>query len=142
MSPEDTDADDAGVIARSRREPALFAAIFDRHARHIHRYLVRRLGQVVADDVLAETFLIAFGKRGKYDRPWLHGIATNLAARHRRTEVRELRLRLAVGPPAPEARAPAKSVPCSLGQGRPGEDCVRLGFHRRVWGIGAVGGPE
>ncbi|WP_410671709.1 RNA polymerase sigma factor [Amycolatopsis sp. cmx-4-68] len=109
MTPEDTDADDdASVIARSRREPSLFAVIFDRHSRHIHRYLVRRLGPVVADDVLADTFLIAFDKRAKFDlahpdaRPWLYGIATNLVARQRRVEVRELKLRMAVGPPADE----------------------------------------
>ena len=110
MTPEDTDpGDDASVIARSRREPSLFAVIFDRHARHIHRYLLRRLGPAAADDVLADTFLIAFAKRAKFDparpdaRPWLYGIATNLVARHRRAEVRELRLRLAVGPPPAEA---------------------------------------
>jgi RNA polymerase sigma factor (sigma-70 family) len=106
MTPEDTDADDdASVIARSRREPSLFAVIFDRHARHIHRYLVRRLGATAADDVLADTFLVAFDKRAKYDparpdaRPWLYGIATNLVSRQRRAEVRELKLRLAIGPP-------------------------------------------
>jgi RNA polymerase sigma factor (sigma-70 family) len=109
MTPEDTDADDdAGVIARSRREPSVFAVIFDRHSRHIHRYLVRRLGPVVADDVLADTFLIAFDKRAKFDlshpdaRPWLYGIATNLVSRQRRAEVRELKLRMALGPPADE----------------------------------------
>ena len=107
MTPEDTEADDdASVIARSRQEPSLFAVIFDRHARHIHRYLVRRLGPAAADDVLADTFLIAFGKRAKFDlarpdaRPWLYGIATNLVSRRWRAEVRELKLRLAVGPPA------------------------------------------
>ncbi|EOD68803.1 RNA polymerase sigma factor, partial [Amycolatopsis vancoresmycina] len=109
MTPEDTDADDdASVIARSRQQPSLFAVIFDRHSRHIHRYLARRLGPTTADDVLADTFLIAFDKRAKFDpdrsdaRPWLYGIATNLVARQRRTEVRELKLRLAVGPPPAE----------------------------------------
>src|SRR3954465_2499794 len=88
MTPEDTEADDdASVIARSRREPSLFPVIFDRHARPIHRYLVRRLGPPAADDVLADTFLIAFAKRAKFDparpdaRPWLYGIATNLVSR-------------------------------------------------------------
>ncbi|WP_372662418.1 RNA polymerase sigma factor [Amycolatopsis kentuckyensis] len=106
MTPEDTEADDdASVIGRSRAEPSLFAVIFDRHSRHIHRYLVRRLGPTAADDVLADTFLIAFSKRGKFDlsrpdaRPWLYGIATNLVSRQWRSEVRELKLRQAVGPP-------------------------------------------
>ncbi|MGW5719878.1 RNA polymerase sigma factor [Amycolatopsis sp. NPDC003865] len=105
MTPEDTDGDDASVIARSRTEPSLFAVIFDRHSGHIHRYLVRRLGSTAADDVLADTFLIAFSKRAKFDlsrpdaRPWLYGIATNLVSRQWRSEVRELKLRQAVGPP-------------------------------------------
>jgi RNA polymerase sigma factor (sigma-70 family) len=110
MTPEDTEADDdASVIARSRREPSLFAVIFDRHSRHIHRYLVRRLGPTAADDVLADTFLIAFAKRAKFDlarpdaRPWLYGIATNLVGRRRREEAREYRLRAALGPPADQA---------------------------------------
>ncbi|MEU7787581.1 RNA polymerase sigma factor [Amycolatopsis sp. NPDC049159] len=109
MTREDTKDDDASVITRSRREPSLFAVIFDRHARHIHRYLVRRLGPAAADDVLADTFLIAFDKRAKFDparpdaRPWLYGIATNLVSRQRRAEVNELKLRLALGPPPAEA---------------------------------------
>ncbi|QYN19852.1 RNA polymerase sigma factor [Amycolatopsis sp. DSM 110486] len=98
--------DDAGVIGRSVAEPDLFAAIFDRHAPHIHRYLARRLGRDVADDALADTFLVAFGKRAHYDgtrpdaRPWLYGIATNIVSRHRRDEVRQYRLLRAVGPQA------------------------------------------
>ncbi|MGK3206311.1 RNA polymerase sigma factor [Amycolatopsis sp. MEPSY49] len=110
MTPEDTEADDdASVIGRSRTEPSLFAVIFDRHSRHIHRYLVRRLGPTAADDVLADTFLVAFSKRAKFDlarpdaRPWLYGIATNLVSRQWRSEVRELKLRQAVGPPDVDA---------------------------------------
>ncbi|SEF20229.1 RNA polymerase sigma-70 factor, ECF subfamily [Amycolatopsis pretoriensis] len=108
MTPEDT-GDDASVIGRSRAEPSLFAVIFDRHSRHIHRYLVRRLGPTAADDVLADTFLIAFSKRAGFDlsrpdaRPWLYGIATNLVSRQWRSEVRELKLRQAVGPPDVDA---------------------------------------
>ncbi|MGK4590994.1 RNA polymerase sigma factor [Amycolatopsis sp. w19] len=55
-----------------------------------------------------ETFLIAFRKRAGYDterrdaRPWLYGIATNLVAQRRRDEVRELKLREALGPPPDE----------------------------------------
>jgi len=68
--------------------------LFDRHARAIHGYITRRLGPDAADDLLAQTFLVAFGLRGRYDttradaRPWLYGIATRLIGRHRRDEVR------------------------------------------------------
>ncbi|WP_020659879.1 RNA polymerase sigma factor [Amycolatopsis benzoatilytica] len=102
--------DDAGVIGRSVGEPEVFAAIFDRHAPYLHRYLARRLGRDVADDALAETFLAAFRRRARYDRqrpdarPWLYGIATNVVAQHRRDEVREYRL-LRVVRPQPHAEA-------------------------------------
>ena len=73
--------------------------LFDRHAPHIHRYLARRAGRQVADDLVAETFLTAFAKRDRYDlgysdaRPWLYGIATNLVGQHRRDEARQYRIR-------------------------------------------------
>ena len=88
------DADDAAVIQLSRHEPEHFTVLFRRHAPHIQRYVVRRLGQDAADDIVAETFLLAFRQRDSYDqtradaRPWLYGIATNLIGRHRRAEIR------------------------------------------------------
>lgn len=104
--------DDATIIEESIREPDRFAAIFDRHAVHIRDYLARRLGRQVADDVLAETFLQAFRQRDRYDtarpeaRPWLYGIATNLARQHQRAEIRAYRLRAgAVPDPNPEGHA-------------------------------------
>jgi RNA polymerase sigma factor (sigma-70 family) len=90
--------DDAAVIQSSWLEPERFAVLFDRHAPHIHRYLARRAGRQVADDLVAETFLTAFAKRDRYDlgysdaRPWLYGIATNLVGQHRRDEARQYRI--------------------------------------------------
>jgi RNA polymerase sigma-70 factor (ECF subfamily) len=90
--------DDASVILRSRHEPELFALLFRRHAAPLQRYIARRIGPDAAEDVLADTFLVAFSQRGRYDtdradvRPWLYGIATNLVGRHRRAEVRQLRV--------------------------------------------------
>src|SRR5436190_3861058 len=78
-------------------EPGAFATLFDRHAGTVFRFLVRRVGRDTADELLGETFRIAFERRPAYDtsrpsaRPWLYGIATNLLARHRRTEARRLR---------------------------------------------------
>ena len=52
------------------------------------------LGPDAADDLAAETFLVAFRRRHRFDpargaaRPWLFGIATNLVAQHRRAESR------------------------------------------------------
>jgi RNA polymerase sigma factor (sigma-70 family) len=88
---------DSDAISASAATPADFAAIFDRHFDVIHAYLQRRIGRDLADELAAETFLIAFDKRARYDvsrpdaRPWLFGIATNLLHRHRRHELRQLR---------------------------------------------------
>jgi len=89
--------DDAALIARSLHAPECFGVLFDRHAPAIGRYVARRLGPDAADDLVAETFLVAFRRRGHYDlthgdaRPWLYGIATRLIGRHRRQEVRFFR---------------------------------------------------
>ncbi len=88
---------DAEVVAASLDDPPAFAALFDRHAGLLFRFLVRRVGPDVGDDLLGETFRIAFERRASFDcdresaRPWLYGIASNLLARHRRTEGRRLR---------------------------------------------------
>jgi RNA polymerase sigma-70 factor (ECF subfamily) len=93
----DRQAFDSDAIAASALNPADFAAIFDRHFDVIHAYLQRRIGPDLADELAAETFLVAFDKRARYDasrpdaRPWLFGIATNLLHRHHRHELRQLR---------------------------------------------------
>lgn len=90
---------DGEIIGRSVLQADTFAALFDRHAPHIHRYIARRLGPDTADDLLSETFTTAFKKRGQYDveradaRPWLYGIATNCILQHRRAEANYLRRR-------------------------------------------------
>ncbi|MBA3654006.1 MAG: sigma-70 family RNA polymerase sigma factor [Actinobacteria bacterium] len=87
------ESSDADVIVRSLEEPQAFAAVFDRHAALLFRFLIRR---VTADELLGETFRVAFERRVAFDptyrsaRPWIYGIATNLLARHRRTEGRRL----------------------------------------------------
>jgi hypothetical protein len=50
----DADADDATVIRLSRHEPEQFTELFRRHAPHIQRYVVRRLGADAADDIVAD----------------------------------------------------------------------------------------
>jgi RNA polymerase sigma-70 factor (ECF subfamily) len=90
---ESTDSDD---IAASLVDSQRFAGVVDRHFAEIFRYLVRRVGRENAEDLGAETFIVAFSARNRYDPsranalPWLYGIATNLIRRHRRTEVRML----------------------------------------------------
>ena len=97
LTPGAADADDAELIARSVAEPEVFAQLYDRHAADLYRYVLRRLGAGLADDVVGETFLIAFRQRDRYDtgrpqaRPWLYGIAVNLIGKHRRAELRSYR---------------------------------------------------
>lgn len=96
-SPDPLAHTDAELIARSGAAPGSFAALFDRHASGLHRYLTRRAGSFIADDLVAQTFLVAFERRDRYDtsrpdaRAWLYGIATNLLRRHHRDEARLLR---------------------------------------------------
>ena len=60
------------------------------------RYLRRRVGPEVAEDVAASTFAIALKRWDSFDqarpvRPWLYGIAANLMRHHWRDEERKLR---------------------------------------------------
>ncbi|SEG67721.1 RNA polymerase sigma-70 factor, ECF subfamily [Actinacidiphila yanglinensis] len=95
--PDEPSESDASIIERSLDEPEAFAELFDRYAEDIHRYAARRVGAEVADDLMAEAFVVAFQRRRRYDvsrpqaRPWLYGIATNLVHDHRRAEARRLR---------------------------------------------------
>jgi RNA polymerase sigma-70 factor (ECF subfamily) len=88
---------DAGAITASLEQPSAFAVVYDRHAGVLFRFLVRRVGRDTADELLGETFRIAFERRATFDctrpdaRPWLYGIATNLIARHRRAEMRRIK---------------------------------------------------
>jgi RNA polymerase sigma-70 factor (ECF subfamily) len=63
----------------------------------LYRYVSRRMGPEIAEDLVGETFLVAFAGRSGYDlsyadaRPWLFGIVTHLISRHRRTEAAHYR---------------------------------------------------
>ncbi|MFJ3811702.1 RNA polymerase sigma factor [Streptomyces sp. NPDC090073] len=89
-------AEDAALL-QDRDASRGFAALYDRHAPDLHRYVARRLGLGLADDVVAETFLVAYHRRQRFDpargevRPWLYGIAGNLISQHRRLEVTQYR---------------------------------------------------
>ncbi|MEV0590602.1 RNA polymerase sigma factor [Nonomuraea cavernae] len=106
MGPPDVirdERDDATLIAQSLDDPQYFGALFSRHAPSLHRYAARRLGSDLADDIVAETFHLAFWKREGYDLarcdalPWLWRIATNLIRRHYRSEVRLYRALVRTG---------------------------------------------
>ena len=62
----------------------------------VHRFIARRVGAPLADDLAAETFATAFRRRHSFDpslassRGWLFGIANNLVRGHWRAEQRML----------------------------------------------------
>lgn len=93
MEPFRTDLE---CLSRSLKEPRAFELIFDRHFPAVHRYLHRRAGRDLADELAAETFALAFERRASCRAndsvlPWLYGIATNLLRHDRRAERRQLR---------------------------------------------------
>ncbi|WP_106191961.1 RNA polymerase sigma factor [Umezawaea tangerina] len=91
------DADETRPDLANAEPAAAFAALFDTYAHALRGYLAGRVGVDVADDLVAETFLVALRRRASYDptqapvRGWLYGIATNLVRNHVRTEVRGYR---------------------------------------------------
>ena len=88
---------DSEIVRRSLDDPRAFAALFERHARDIGRFATRALGSDAAEDVLSETFLVAFRRRASFDttwddaRPWPFGIAANLIKKQRHVEAAQWR---------------------------------------------------
>ena len=72
-----------------------FDDVFEAELVPLHRYLTRRVGSAIADELAAETFAVAFRRWVDLDsrpvRPWLYGIAANLIRHHWRKEQRMLR---------------------------------------------------
>ncbi|MGP3936805.1 RNA polymerase sigma factor [Nonomuraea sp. KM88] len=110
---------DAELVAQYRRNSDRFTEVHDRYFRDIYLYVAGRLDTQAAEDIAAETFLLAFDQRDRFDpargglRPWLFGIATNLVARHRRKEARHYRA-LSRMAPEPAAEGPENSVVTSV----------------------------
>jgi RNA polymerase sigma-70 factor (ECF subfamily) len=80
---------DAELIGQSLAgDGESFVEMISRHEAVVGAYLHRRVGQSVAEELLAEVWIAAFGSRGTYDRtyddarPWLFGVARNTLRRH------------------------------------------------------------
>ncbi|MFI6293777.1 RNA polymerase sigma factor [Nonomuraea sp. NPDC050790] len=92
-----TRAADAELVSASWTDPEAFAELFDRYSGMLYRYVVKRLGPEPAEDLVGDTFLVAFSRRRSYDtgytdaRPWLFGILTKLISRHHRSEAARYR---------------------------------------------------
>jgi RNA polymerase sigma factor (sigma-70 family) len=92
---------DGESIQGSLEDPARFRLIFDRHVTAVYRYLYRRVGPDVVEELTADTFVIAFGIRERFEGenalPWLYGIAANMLRRHLRAEGRRERAHMRAG---------------------------------------------
>jgi RNA polymerase sigma-70 factor (ECF subfamily) len=106
---------DAAVIHASVGDPDRFSVIYDRYAATLYRYAHQRVGAQIAEDVVAETFLLAFRARARYDlarldaRPWLFGILTRGLASYHRKELARYRA-LARSTPETVVDGPADAV--------------------------------
>jgi RNA polymerase sigma factor (sigma-70 family) len=103
------DARAAGAIVA----PADFEDAFRQHFGPVYRFIARRVGTTLAEDLAAEVFATAYRRRASYEptrgslRSWLYGIAANLVRGHWRDEQQLLDL---------DARlTPASQGPASTG---------------------------
>lgn len=114
---------DGEAIRDSLTRPEAFEPVFDRHYNSIYKYLARRVGPDVGGELASEVFAVAFAQRDRFRsdaqdaRPWLYGIAANLARRQARTWRRSRRAgQRSVGgnviwlDPAPEDRIDAQGM--------------------------------
>ncbi|MEV6489976.1 RNA polymerase sigma factor [Actinoplanes sp. NPDC051633] len=73
-----------------------FTSLYERHHRQVYGYAVTRAGRDLADEVVAETFLIAWRRFGALPRreplPWLLGTARNVVRERYRAEERQRRI--------------------------------------------------
>lgn len=100
---------DVELILASGRDPRAFRELYDRWSEPLLAYFMRRVFDAeIASDLLAETFAVAYERRGRFrdvGRPggaWLYGIAAReLAHFYRRREV-EMRAARRLGLERPE----------------------------------------
>ncbi len=84
-------ASDEELVARARRDPGQFGALYARYAGAIHAFVAHRTGDPdTADDVTSQVFTRALAALPRYHtgpfRGWLYAIARNiLIDTHRRT---------------------------------------------------------
>jgi RNA polymerase sigma factor (sigma-70 family) len=89
---------DGSQAAQGIAAPADFEAAFREHFAPVHRFIARRVGKALAEDLAAEVFATAYRRRAAYHpergslRSWLYGIATNVVREHWRDEQQLLEL--------------------------------------------------
>ena len=97
---------DSEILRRSVDDPRVFSDLFRRHGQVVGAFAARRVGGAAAEDIVSDTFLVAFRRRADFDhswdsaRPWLLGIASRLIRKHRGDEAAQWRAFLASVPSA------------------------------------------
>src|SRR3954465_4161901 len=97
QTPEVAMKTDAALLREARSDPAAFRELYERHARPVHGFHLRRThDEDAAHDLTAETFAQAWLGRTRFRDeadgsagPWLFGIARNVllvSVRRRRLE--------------------------------------------------------
>jgi RNA polymerase sigma factor (sigma-70 family) len=106
-------------------DPEEFEALFRAHHRAVLGYALRRTSRPIADEVVAETFLVVWRRLGDVPddpRPWLFGVARRCLANAHRSAARSGALadRVVAATPDHPGRDPADLV---------GErDAIRIAF--------------
>src|SRR5690242_13985216 len=71
----------------------VFTAVYEAHHRPVYAYAVARVGRELADEVVADTFLVAWRRYSSLPRgeplPWLLAVARNVTRERYRAEVRQ-----------------------------------------------------
>ncbi|HYK27648.1 MAG TPA: RNA polymerase sigma factor [Streptosporangiaceae bacterium] len=99
--------DGAGVTGRIEA-PGDFEAAYRENFAEVYRFIARRVGSDLAEDLAAEVFATAYRRRATYQpslgslRSWLYGIATNLLRTHWRAEQQLLDLDARLTPASQE----------------------------------------
>ena len=110
-------------MARPSGERERFVALYEAHGSAVLAYARRRLAADEAEDILAETFLVAWRRRRDVPSdalPWLYAVAGNVVRNRHRTERRReaLHARIASQPVAVED-APDPKLRDALAQLKP-----------------------
>jgi RNA polymerase sigma-70 factor (ECF subfamily) len=96
------------LVVEDRR--ARFEALYRNHAGAVAAYALRRASREVAEDVVADTFLVAWRRLDRVPDtplPWLYAVARRTLANHRRSAARReslasrLQLEFRAVPPNP-----------------------------------------
>ena len=112
-------------------EDRLFETYFRRYGGRVHAFALRRGDAGTAQDVTAETFLVAWRRRSQMPAeplPWLYGIARGVLANDRRGSERQTRLRarIAAEPPAVPTGADHEILRALAGLREPDREALLL----------------